>query len=309
MITRFLTIFTKNYWKYIFSLKKTFNAALGTLGIIWLLIEPTSYFSQSLSDFFKAHWLWLLVLGGLWVIYENWPKTEFCYKLNERDIRIQISIGNLFDYKGHLVIPINTSYDTSFEGDLIAATSTQGQFTIKYFREPRYLDQDLAIALAGEPPILQLPQKTRGNQYRYDIGKVLKLKLANDKYAFLSAISDMNNNGVAETNFDNIQTSLGSLWSFVSTNGESGQINIPIIGTGRGRLIDSREKVIKSIVNSFISATTETERRFCDKLNIVIHPKDFSEHQINIDELTRYLELKCDFYEYDTRRTGIGQAI
>lgn len=309
MITRFLTIFTKNYWLYIFSFKKTFNAILGTLGIIWLLVEPTSYFSDTLSKFFKDHWLWLLIIGVIWVVYENWPKTEFCYKLNERDIRIQISIGNLFDYKGHLVLPVNTSYDTSFEGDLIAQKSTQGQFTIKYFKEPRYLDQDIITALAGEQPTTQLPQKSKGNKYRYDIGKVIKLKLENDKYAFLSAISDMNDNGVASTTFDNIQTSLGSLWSFVTSNGESGQINIPILGTGRGRLIESREKVIKVIVDSFISATTETERRFCDKLNIVIHPKDFSEHQINIDELKRYLELRCDFYEYNTRRIGTGQTI
>jgi hypothetical protein len=309
MITRFLSIFTKNYWRYIFSFKKTLNAVLGTLGIIWLLVEITSYFSQNLSNFFKAHWFWLLIFGIIWIIYENWPKTEFCYKLNDRDIWVQISIGNLFDYKGHLVIPINTSYDTFLEGDLIASTSTQGQFTIKYFKESRHLDQDITTALAGEEPTSRLPHKNRGNQYRYEIGKVLKLKLENDKYAFLLAISDMNNNGVAETNFDNIQMSLASLWSFVSINGESGQINIPIIGTGRGRLIDSREKVIRAIINSFISATTETERRFCDKLNIVIYPKDFSTHQIKINELTRYLELKCDFYEYDTRRTGIGQVI
>lgn len=247
--------------------------------------------------------------GIIWIIYENWPKTEFCFKLNNRDIRIQISIGNLFDYKGHLVIPINTSYDTSFENDLIVKTSTQGQFTIKYFKEPRYLDQDITTALAGEQPLTQLPQKNRGNKFRYEIGKVLKLKLENDKYAFLPAISDMNENGVASTTFDNIQLSLGSLWSFVSSYGESGQINIPILGTGRGRLIESREKVIKAIVDSFISATTETERRFCDKLNIVIHPKDFSEHQIHIDKLIKYLELRCDFYEYDTKRIGTGQTI
>lgn len=309
MIKRILIIFTKSYWKYLFSIKKTFNAMLGTLGIIWLLVEPTSYFSQPLSDFFKLHWLWLLIIGIIWIIYENWPQTDFCYKLNGRDIRIQLSIGDLFDYKGHLVIPINTSYDTSFEGDLIAQKSTQGQFTIKYFKEPRYLEQDILAVLAGDMPITQLPQKTKGNQYRYEIGRVLKLKLENDKFAYLTAISDMNNNGVASTNFDNLLTSLGSLWNYVSNNGESGEMNIPLLGTGRGRLLESREKVIKAIVNSFISATSETEKRFCDKLNIIIHPKDFSEHQINIKSLCKYLELKCDFYEYDTKAKGIGQEL
>ncbi len=306
---RYRIIFSKNYWKYIFSLRKTINAALGTFGVIWLLIEPTSWLSADFSIFIKTHWTWLLIGGVLWVIYENWPNAEFCYKLNDRDIQVQISIGDLFTFPGHIVIPINTSFDTSFESDLIAKNSTQGQFTSKYFNEPRYLDQDIVTALAGEQPQIKLPSKLKGNKFRFEIGKVIKLKLNNDKYAYLSAISDMNNNGVAETNFDNIQTSLGSLWSFISANGESGHINIPIIGTGRGRIIDSREKVIKSIINSFLSATTENERRFCDKLNIVIHPKDFSEHQMNIDELKRFLELKCHFYEYSTTRTGSGQSI
>lgn len=309
MITRFLIIFTKNYWRYIFSIKKSFNAAIGTLGIIWLLVEPTSYFSPSVSAFFKTHWLWLLIIGAVWLIYENWPQTEFCYKLNDRDIRIQISIGNLFDYKGHLIIPINTSYDTSFDEDLIAKSSTQGQFTIKYFKEPRYLNQDIQVALGGQLPPFEVMNKRKGNKYRYEIGKVIKLKLQNDKYTYLTAISDMNDGGVAVTNFDNILLSLGSLWNYVSNNGESGKINIPILGTGRGRLIDSREKVIKAIVNSFISATTESERRFCDKLNIVIHPKDFAEHQINIVSLCRFLELKCTYHEYDTKSKGAGQAI
>lgn len=307
-MTRLKILFTVNYWKYIFSIRKTVNAILGTFGIIWLLVEATSFFSNNISQLFKENWEWLLIIGAVWIIYENWPKVDFCYKLKDRDIRIQISIGNLFDYKGHLVIPVNTSFDTSFDNGLIAKSSTQGQFTIRYFKEPRYFDQDIINALRGEVPILQLPDKVKGNKFRYEIGKVLKIELENDKYAYLSASSDMNNNGVSSTTFDNILISLGSLWDFVSTKGESGEISIPVLGTGRGRIIESRETVIKAIVHSFISATS-TGKRFCDKLNIVIHPKDFADHQIDINELCDFLKLKCKHYKHDTNTKGIGQGI
>lgn len=299
---------SKNYWRYIFSWKRTVNAVLNTLGIIWLLVEVTSFFSNSLSIFFKTHWLWLLIIGLVWVIYENWPQTEFCYKLKDRDIRIQISIGNLFDYSGDLIIPINSSLDTSFNENIISKSTTQGQFTIKYFQEPKFLDQDIQIYLGGRQPAENLPDKKRGNKFRYDIGEVIKLKLPIDKFAYLSISSNMNNEGIASTNFDNVLICLGKLWEFLNTSGELSEINMPIIGTGRGRILETRETIIKTIVTSFISATSSS-RKFTTKLNIVIHPKDFSEHEINMKELNDFLRLKSIYYQHDTNTTGTGQAV
>jgi hypothetical protein len=301
-------LFSKNYWYYIFSIKKTITAILSTIGVIWLLVESLSFFSTDLSNSFKSHWGWLSLFAIIWVIYENRPVTEFCYKLHNRDIKIQISIANLFSFKGNLVIPVNTSFDTSFDHNLISQKSTQGQFTVKFFAEPRYLDQDIQSSLANQPPYEQLPSKRVGNPYRYEIGKVIKLKLQNDRFAYLTAISNMNDSGVASTNFDNILTSLGMLWDFVTHHGELGDINIPIIGTGHGRLLENRETIIKAIVHSFISSTT-TGKRFCDKLNIVIHPSDFKKHEIDIKRLKEFLRLTCEHYEFDTKVTGIGNAL
>jgi hypothetical protein len=299
---------SKNYWRYIFSLKKTVNAVLATLGVIWLLVEATSFFSEGLSAFFKAHWLWLLLIGVVWLVYENWPQTEFCHKLKDRDIRIQISIGDLFNYPGDLIIPINSSLDTSFDDNIISRGSTQGQFTIKYFQESRFLEQDIQIYLAGQPPIESLPNKKKGNKFRYEIGSVIKLKLPEDKFAYLPVSSNMNNEGTASTNFDNILVCLGKLWEFLNHSGELSELNMPIIGTGRGRILETREVIIKTIIHSFISATSSS-RKFCNKLNIVIHPKDFSEHEINIKELDDFLRLKSIYYQHDTKTTGTGQAV
>ena len=162
--------------------------------------------------------------------------------------------------------------------------------------------------MAGEQPTTQLPNKQKGNKYKYDIGKILKLKLENDKYAYLTAISDLNDSGVASTNFDNILTSLGVLWDFIIQKGEIGQLNIPILGTGRGRVLENRETIIKAIVRSFISSTSNG-KRFSDKLNVVILPKDFSDHELNIKSLKEFLKLTCEHYEYDTSISDKGQAV
>lgn len=301
-------LFSKNYWLYIFSIKKTANAILGTLGVIWLLVEATSFFSEDLSKSFKSHWTWLLLIGLIWIIYENWPQTEFCYKLKDRDIRIQLSIGDLFKYPGDLIVPTNSSIDTSFDDNLISKNSTQGQFTLKYFKESRFLEQDIQIYLAGRIPSEMLPDKKKGNKYRYEIGEVIKLKLPEDKFAYLPISSNINNEGIASTNFDNILVSLGKLWEFLIEKGELSELNIPILGTGRGRILEDRETIIRTIILSFISATSSS-KKFCNKLNIVIHPKDFSEHQINIKELKDFLRLKTIYYQHDTKISGTGQGL
>lgn len=294
-MTRIKLLFSFNYWKYIFSIKKFLNSILNTLGIIWLFVEATSFFSESLSLFFKQHWIWLLVLGIIYVIYINWPRNEFSFKLKNKDVKIVLIIQDLFKIKGDLVIPINTSFDTSFEGDLISKDSTQGQFTIKFFKEPRYLEQDLASELQKLEGRINVPTKTNGNNFKYEIGATIKLKTENF-LTYLVAVADMNNHGVAATTFDNVLTSLAKLWDFVSNRGEVGIINIPLLGTGKGRIKESRETIVKAIVTSFISSTIG-DKRFCDRLNIVIHPKDFIENNINIDDLCDYLSLKCNHHE------------
>ena len=285
-------LFTANYWIYIFSFQKVIKDALTAIGTMWLLIEVMSFFSKQVEDNLKNH-VWLLIaIGILYVLWENWPKTLYIYRLKEKDISIQLSIGNLFAYDGDLVIPINTSFDTSFENDLISPKSTQGQFTKKYFAESRFLDQDITTALGGEPPIQELPNKTRGKPVRYEIGKVLKLKLTNwNKFAYLVASADMNDDGTSFTTFDNILTSLANVWEFIRNKGECDEINIPIIGSGRGRVLESRATIIKAIVHSFISSTTSATR-FCNKLNIVIHPSDFRKYQIDIRDLAEFIRLK-----------------
>ncbi len=301
-------VLSANYWRYAFSLPKTLNAILGTFGIIWMLVEPLSFFSEPSSKFFKSHSTTLLCIGALWVLKTNWPKTRYEYTLKNTDVKVQLMIGDLFECDGDLVIPFNTSLDTSFEDGLIAKNSVQGQFTNRFYAQPNQLDNILRPMVQHLEPVEQLANKRKGNAVRYEMGTTLRVPIKGSRNAYLTAIADMNDGGNASTSYDNILQSLGKLWEMIMTQGDLRQINVPVLGTGTGRLKETREKMIKTIASSFIAATS-SGTRFTDKLNIVVSFSDYRRYNIDIDELRDFLRLKCNHYEYDSTGSGIGQGI
>ena len=75
----------------------------------------------------------------------------------------------------------------------------------------------------------------------------------------------------------------------IPPRGEMGDVAIPPIGTGRGRLELPRKKVIEMIAQSFADASRE--RVFANKLAIVISADDASKHEVNFFELRDFLTL------------------
>jgi hypothetical protein len=307
-MSRIRLILSLNYWRYAFSLSKTINAILGTFGIIWMLVEPLSFFSETAAQFFKSNVTIMLLGGMLWVLKTNWPKTLHVFVLKNTDVKVQLLIGDLFKCDGDLVIPFNTSLDTSFEDGLISRNSVQGQFTEKYFGQPDQLDEIMRPQVGKLQMVKQLADKHKGNPVRYEMGTILKIPISNSRNAYLTAIADMNEGGNATTNYDNILLSLGKLWEYVMNQGDLHQINMPVLGTGTGRLKETREKMIKTIASSFIAATS-SGIRFADTLNIVVSFSDYRKHNIDIDETCDFLRLKCNYYEYDKTVAGVGQGI
>lgn len=301
-------LFNKSYWKYVFSIKETMNAILGTLGLFWLLIEPVSFVFPNVGLWVRANWVFVFVAGGIWVAIVNRPRTRYVFKLKNTDISIALSIGDMFDEAGNMVVPINTSFDTSFEKNLISKKSVQGQFTIKCFPDPSHLASTIDQLLKLEMPPIPAPTKTMGNKHRYEIGKVLTVSIGGDRYGYLLATGDMNDSGVASSTYENIMTSLGSLWEHLRERGDVEQINMPLLGTGRGRIKESRETIIKTIVHSFISATTAT-KRFVNCLNLVIFINDYAEAKINLKEITDFIRLKCLYYDYEISVRGLGKEV
>ena len=175
-------------WCYFYLIKHYFlsgdwwlgfiKCALTSFGAIWLVTEAVSYFNESAGACLSTKGYWFVVLGFLIAFLLSRPKTVFSYQLKNRDVTIEVRIANAFKVSGDLVVPINTTFDTDFDGKIPKAHSIQGEFTREcYDSDVSHLDLDIDKALAKENyPYKELPEKKIGKKRQYPIGAVIQLK-------------------------------------------------------------------------------------------------------------------------------------
>lgn len=290
--------------------KQLINKYFIILGVVTLIYNVIiMFFSSSIStfDFGLSSLILFLVVVLLFALLLNMPKTKYVYFLKNRDIKITLVIGDMFSQSGAKVIPTNTTFDTTFEKEFISAKSVQGQLQDKYFKNNiNVLDEFLKAGLKSNPVVEKLnDRKTKRN--RYEVGTVVKIKIPNEDRWYFLAIADVNEYGKPAATYHNILNSLQSLWYFLFENGHMENLIIPIIGTGRTGIAEAtRIRVLKEIVISFVAISTE--KKITDNLIICIHPNDFINNDINLSELTEYLNYVCK-YKYDSIDTKkIGKA-
>ena len=143
-----------------------------------------------------------------------------------------------------------------------------------------------------------------GKCNRYLIGTVVRLS-PKERTAYMVAIAHINEHGVASGTFEELKQSLASLWSFISQRGLKETIVMPIIGSGFTRLAQSREEIVREIIKSFVAACSEST--FCDKLTIIVTPKDIENNKINMNELEKYITHICKYTTFASNsiQTGI----
>ncbi len=298
--------FSRNYFRYFFSIKKVINPLLVVFGALWLCVEIISYFSDGIGNLIKGHWFLFIVVGLLWTLWENRPILSTSQHLSGRDINIELCIGDFFDFKGSYIIGSNTTFDTEMRNGLISEKSLQGQFTNKYYDNLMHLDNELEGALKSES-FSETNSNKIGKKKCYEIGTVAKLAPRNSE-AYFVAIAELNEHGIASSSFDNIKDSLVKLWDFIANRGGIEPLVIPVIGSGFSRIEIPRELIIKEIVKSFIAACAT--KRFAEKLIIVIYPNDYKKYDINLMELNEFIKYQCKYTEFkDNNELGRGIGI
>ncbi|UQO50888.1 macro domain-containing protein [Burkholderia cepacia] len=302
-----LAIFSVGYWKHGFSIRKAASSLLAAFGVLWLLVSIFTFFSQpEIADHIKNYWPLFLLLGVLWTIYENWPRHLVRCRLDNRDVHISIRVGDLFSGDTSVIVGCNTSFDTDMSGNLISRKSVQGQYTTRYFDSVNHLDAEINDSLRNIAPE-STNQNKPGKVNIYPIGTTVTLR-ARNRTAYFCAISRMNAQGNAESSFEDIKSCLPKLWEYITAAGDHGNIAIPVLGTGFSRLPNPRAEIIREIVQSFVAACAA--QKPCDSLSIVIQPKDFYRHEVNLTELGRFLEHVCKYTNFvGANAGGRGQAL
>lgn len=287
---------------------KAGSALLSSFGVLWLFIEVGVYFFANTQFSSTLHQSWLLFLiSGIFIATVICrPRIRVSCKLNGRDVSIEIAIGNIFDFPGALIIGSNTTFDTQISKKLISDKSIQGQFTKRYYGDETQLDSELQASLASiDHEVLTVNHA--GKNLKYPIGTVVRLNPTN-RTAYFVAIAHINEHGVAEGTYEQLKVALGNLWVFIGTKGIKESLVVPVLGTGFSRITKPREEVIREIVNSFKAACAE--KIFCDKLTIVISPKDIQHYQISLERLGAFIQHICTYTEFSMGdRPKQGQAV
>lgn len=249
---------------------------LEAFGSLWLVTEIASFFSDKASTNIKSYWFVFLVLGLVLAIYRLWPKKIYTYKLFNRDVCLEIVIGDILKQGGSLVIGSNTSFTTNLTD--ISPKSVQGLYTKKYFPSgTQALDAQIKQAFPAVPA---------------SIGSTVAIQHDGHR-AYLCAIASIGPTGVAKSSVEELREALASLWSFIGNSGEKDTLNIPVLGSGFSRINLSRESLVKEIVRSFVAATSEMT--FCDGLRVIIHPSDVKKYNMDISELVEFVEYTCKY--------------
>ena len=225
--------------------------------------------------------------------------------LGEKDTIISLKIADILDIKDSaVVIPTNTTFDTIMDRSFISEKSIQGKFQKKFYgTDFSALDAEIQQSLDECFPdcFEVLTDRKRTNTKRYKIGTVAKVTHHGQHYYFL-AVADVSKSGKTENVImENMTKALVGLWEYLSKEGHTEPITVPVIGTGRAGLSDGTfEDVVHETIFSFV---TKSQDEFVSrKMTICIYPPALSEANVTWERLCDYLDLQCHFFSENRKR-------
>lgn len=285
---------SRSYWLHLFSWRRFVTSFFAAAGVLWTVVEATSFFSSSGGEWFRSHLPLFAALALGWSLWSVRPLLRTTCRLRQRDVTIEIVVDDLFATEDALVIGSNRTFVTELGDRLISPRSIQGQFTERYYDSTTHLDTDISSALAGQPfenvQVAGCPARKR-----YSYGTVARVS-PKGRVAYLLAIAELNEHGAAHGSHEGLLQALAGLWQYLSERGDLSPIRMPILGSGFSRLTPQRAQLTRDILRSFVAACAE--RSFCTKLTIVIAPKDFQDHDIDFRSLSEFLAFLCSYTEF-----------
>lgn len=282
-MSRCKAYFSAALWKQSFRLKAFLGYWLAVFSVIWTFTAFSGYFF-TLAD--GSSWkpnVWIVIgLGIIAALLMSRPRLRRTVLLSDREVTLEIDVNDLFARQdGAWIIPCNRYFLHSH----IDEQAIVVQFRNRFFLNPADFDQALAQSLQNVP--YELDTVSAVQVKKYPIGTVVQIQLhGTQQTAYLIATSELTLQGKGNPNLNHLEESLKSLWSYIAQNGNTEPIIIPLLGSGRHRLVVSRYVIIGMIIKSFLAALTQ--RKFTKRLIIVMQPKAFIQNQFKLDEIENY---------------------
>lgn len=295
--------FLKSIWPLI---KKIGIDYFALLGICWTVKEVTLYLLEQYENTIKCIFSISIILGFVIVLFKDKPKKEYSFCIKNKDIKIKIIVGDIINQKAAIVVPTNTTFDTIMENDFISIKSVQGQIQYKYFKNNFHTLDTLIEQELKDKKFVELKDRIHSKNKQYEIGTTVEINQNGKRFYFL-ANSNINKKGqTISPSIINITEALSRLWQYISEYGHVESIAIPIIGTGRMGIVNSREEIIRQIVYSFV--INNNTKKIANELLICIRKEDIRKYNLDIKEISEYINYVCK-YQYekiDNISSGIG---
>lgn len=282
----FDSIITWSYWRYALFSGEAIGKFFATLGVLYLCVEITDMFNIYTKDKYSYYGaIFLVSLSLAYVLTTRRPVSRVVYKVPKKDISFEVRIGDIFSIGGETIISSNTTFDTSINNGLIATDSLQGQLALRYFGgNTDEIDHQIEKSIEGVEYIVN--DSRPGKKREYPIGTTARIS-SHGRNFYLVAMSQMGVDGNAISDVRMIDDALAKLWANLIAKAEHGDIVIPLMGTGRGRIPLPRKKVVEKIAQSFADASHE--RVFSNRLIIMVHPRDAERFSLNLFQVRDYL--------------------
>ncbi|QDS14699.1 macro domain-containing protein [Xanthomonas arboricola] len=282
----FESIRTRAYWRYALFSGEAIGKFFAVMGILYLCIDLADAFNIYKKDQYSYYGLIILVvLATLYVLSTRRPLSRISYKIPQKDFAVEVVIGDLFKIPGEVIISTSSTFDTDMSSGLIAASSLQGQLATNYFNgQTAEIDRQIEVSLEREN--FTMNEKRPCKNKEYPIGTVARVS-AHSKNFYLVAMSHIEESRNARSDLKMVDEALEKLWVNLAAKAEVGDIVMPLMGTGRGRVPYPRKKMIERIAQSFADAAGD--RAFSNKLIIVVRPEDASMFSLNLFQVRDYL--------------------
>lgn len=267
---------------------------LSGIGLFWLFVEMSSYFtSGSVDAFLKKPLIYFCVLLFIFVgvIIKDRPKTTFKSKIRDKDNFIEVKVGDAFKNSGALIVPFNNQFDTRLCGNVKKADSLQNKLIQDYYNgKSEHLDIDIK-------------KQNIDFSKEYEIGKTIEIENGGKRFYLLVNSHKLENCRV-KASIDDLIIALNGVWDFLANDTSRNKIvTIPLLNTGHGRDPSlTKMKTVKDIIHSYIEASKNIN--ICEKLVISISEADIDKKLIDLDELEEYLEARTKFFR--TVKTSQG---
>jgi hypothetical protein len=286
------SIRTWSYWRYALFSGEAALKFFAALGILSVCVDLADDFKVYTKDEYSQYGILIIIfISLLYVLTTRRPVTKVSYKVPRKDITFQVVIGDLFKIPGEVVVSSNSTFDTDMSNGLIAPNSLQGQLALQFFAgQTADIDRQIAESLDGIH-YRENPDRP-GKHKEYPIGTIARVS-ANGRNFYLLAMSHLNKNGTAYSDTTILDDALEHLWANMASRAEFGDIVIPAIGSGRGRVSLPRKKIVEKIAQSFADASLD--HVFSNKLIIVIRPEDADKFSVNLFEIRDYLVRSLHF--------------